>query len=582
MKRLSILSMCLAMLLMAGCGGVPSAGSSGETETAEASSSEASSSEASSSEVPAAEAQIPEAPASEAPSAPASQAEEAESSADAAEELGAVPLPLTAEPVTYSIWYCEPFGELVDDPAEDVSVFRLLSERTGIRFEFSLVTMETAKEKFQLLFAADDLTDIITDAMEYYSGSIDDAVSEDAFLLDYSDRLEEMPHYSSVLDQYAEAKKTITSSDTGAMAAFPEIYQDVGDVSGYMVRKDFLDATGMEVPETYEELHDLLTAIHSNTGATLEMIASGGDGLLGAGFGVNVNLDDEDLTGWYVEDGTVKLGVLEPGFRSYLELVKQWYDEGLIYPDFVGTDRGDLSGLFDGSYAVTVKPPEIVAVAEMVIGTSMVAIPMPRETAGEALHVCGNATSCLMDPNAWSINARAQQPELLLSLIDYMFSEEGYYLMNYGEEGVSYHMVDGEPQFTDLVLQNPDGLEYAQAAYLYASSNRSRMPFLSDYARCFAQFTDAQWAALEVYEDDCDHSMDYPLGAVMNTEQSNQYYTVAADICTYISENVLQFIYGQKDMSQWDDFVETIRSMGVDTAIEAKQAAYDDYRNSGS
>lgn len=36
--------------------------------------------------------------------------------------------------------------------------------------------------------------------------------------------------------------------------------------------------------------------------------------------------------------------------------------------------------------------------------------------------------------------------------------------MNYGEEGVSYTMVDGEPQFTDLVLHNPDGLECSHRA----------------------------------------------------------------------------------------------------------------------
>ena len=74
--------------------------------------------------------------------------------------------------------------------------------------------------------------------------------------------------------------------------------------------------------------------------------------------------------------------------------------------------------------------------------------------------------------------------------------------------------------------------------------------------------------------------MDYPLGAVMNTEQAQQYNTVAADICTYISEHVLQFIYGQQDMGEWDSFIETIHTMGVDAAIEAKQAAYDDYLNS--
>ena len=571
MKRMPILSalLVLAMLLslLTGCGSETTSASSASSGTTQETSAAA-----------------PAPAASEAAPAPADSAPSSTPEDSAAETTQFAPtqvaLPLTKEPVTYTIWYCEPFGELVDDPAQDVAVFRLLSERTGIQFDFTLTTMESASEKFQLLFAADDLTDIITDAMAYYSGSIDDAVDKDSFLLDYSGYLPDMPNYSYILSQYVEARKTITSSDTGAMVAFPEIYQDVGDVSGYMVRKDFLDATGMDIPKTYDQFHDLLSAIYADTGATLEMISSGGDGLLGAGFGINTTLDNDTLEGWYVDDGTVKLGVLEPGFKEYVELVKEWYNEGLIYPDFVGTDRGDLSELFNGSYSVTVKPPEIIAVSNMVIGTETVAIPMPRKTEDEALHVCGNTATCLMDANTWSINAKAQQPELLMQLVDYMYSDEGYYLMNYGEEGVSYTMVDGEPQFTDLVLHNPDGLEYAQAAYLFASSNRSRMPFLSNYSRCFSEFTDSQWDALDIYENDCDHTMDYPLGAVMNTEQSQQYNTVAADICTYISEHVLQFIYGQQDMGEWDSFIETIHTMGVDTAIEAKQAAYDDYLTS--
>ena len=328
MKRMPILSalLVLAMLLslLTGCGSETTSASSASSGTTQETSAAA-----------------PAPAASEAAPAPADSAPISTPEDSAAETTQFAPtpvaLPLTKEPVTYTIWYCEPFGELVDDPAQDVAVFRLLSERTGIQFDFTLTTMESASEKFQLLFAADDLTDIITDAMAYYSGSIDDAVDKDAFLLDYSGYLPDMPNYSYILSQYVEARKTITSSDTGAMVAFPEIYQDVGDVSGYMVRKDFLDATGMDIPKTYDQFHDLLSAIYANTGATLEMINSGGDGLLGAGFGVNTTLGNNTLEGWYVDDGTVKLGVLEPGFKEYVELVKEWYNEGLIYPDFVGT-----------------------------------------------------------------------------------------------------------------------------------------------------------------------------------------------------------------------------------------------------
>lgn len=566
-----VLTLTLLLGLLSGCGGASaqtqSEETSGSSEEAAVESSQAASEAAAS---PSAE----EESVSETPEATAEEPEEEAGTPEAQP----VELPLTDEPVTYTIWYSEPFTDYVDDPAEDVAVFRLLAERTNIYLEFNLTTVDAASERFQLLFAADDLPDILTDAMQYYSGSIDDAVYEDAFLLNYAPYLDDMPNYSAVLAAYPEAKQTITSADSGAMVAFPEIYQDVGDVSGYMVRQDYLEALGMEVPQTYDELHDLLVAARDAYGATLELAATGGDSLLGAGFGINTGLEDSDLSGWYVEDGVVKMGILQPEFREYLELVKQWYDEGLIYADFINTDRGDLSQLFDGSFVVTVKPPEIVEVANQVIGTPMVAMSMPRQNANDELTVCGAASSCLMDANAWSINANADRPELVLQMIDYMFSDEGFYLMNYGEETVSYTFDEaGEPQFTDLVINNADGLDYAHAAYLFATSNRSRMPFVSDYARCFANYTQLQWDAVDTYSNDCTHANDYPLGAVMNTEQSQQYNTVAADICTYISENVLKFIYGQADFNEWDQFVETLYDMGIETAISAKQAAYDDY-----
>ena len=565
MKKRPILSLLLVLVLllglMAGCG----------TKTQSAASVQSGVSEEPAVSVPPAE---PEPPAEdsvpEEPEAPSVMEEPVL-------EKAPVELPLTDEAVTYSIWYSEPFTDYVNDPAQDVAVFRLLAEKTNVHLSFNLTTVETANEKFQLLFAAEDLPDIITDAMAYYTGSIDDAVSEDAFLYEYSGDLGDMPNYSAVLDEYVEAKKTITSSDTGAMVAFPEIYKDGGDVSGYMIRKDYLDATGLDVPKTYDELHELLTVIYNDTGAAMELGANGGDGLLGAGFGINVNLDDGDLDSWYIDDGQVKMGILQDAFYDYLEMVTQWYAEKIIYADFVNTDRGDLSGLFSGQFSITVKPPEIVEVANQVIGTEMVAMPMPRQNADDVLHVCGAASSCLMDKDTWSINAKVEDPSLILQLIDYMYSDEGFYLMNYGEEGVSYTMENGEPVFTDMVVANPDGLDYAHAAYLYATSNRSRMPFLSDYARCFAEYTPAQWDAVETYSNDCDHAGDYPNGAIMNTQQRSQYNTVAADICTYISENVLQFIYGQKAMSQWSGFVDTLYDMGIETAIEAKQAAYDAY-----
>ena len=190
-----------------------------------------------------------------------------------------------------------------------------------------------------------------------------------------------------------------------------------------------------------------------------------------------------------------------------------------------------------------------------------------------------------MDGDCWAINSgvSAEDVAIIERLVDWMYSEEGTRVMNWGEEGVTYTLdAEGNPEYTDLVIHNPDGLDYAHAAYLFATGNRTRLPFMQDYKRCFADFNEVQLEMAELYMSECNKERDYPLGAVMNNDQKESYNTVAADIATYISENVLQFIYGQKDMAEWDSFIDTVKSMGIDTAIEAKQAAYDDYLSARS
>ena len=50
--------------------------------------------------------------------------------------------------------------------------------------------------------------------------------------------------------------------------------------------------------------------------------------------------------------------------------------------------------------------------------------------------------------------------EVVARLLDYAYSEAGATLYNFGTEGESYTVVDGQPVYTDLVLNNPDGMTW--------------------------------------------------------------------------------------------------------------------------
>ena len=58
-------------------------------------------------------------------------------------------------------------------------------------------------------------------------------------------------------------------------------------------------------------------------------------------------------------------------------------------------------------------------------------------------------------------------------LLDWLYSEEGQICYNFGIEGESYEMKDGKPVYTDLIMNNPDGMSVAQALAAYTRASTS-------------------------------------------------------------------------------------------------------------
>jgi putative aldouronate transport system substrate-binding protein len=48
-----------------------------------------------------------------------------------------------------------------------------------------------------------------------------------------------------------------------------------------------------------------------------------------------------------------------------------------------------------------------------------------------------------------------------------------------------------------------------------------------------------------------------------------------ADIDTYVQEQVVKFIRGDRPLSEFDSFAATLRTMGIEEVIEMKQIQYE-------
>lgn len=72
---------------------------------------------------------------------------------------------------------------------------------------------------------------------------------------------------------------------------------------------------------------------------------------------------------------------------------------------------------------------------------------------GDKTHV--DTTEYDFGTERMSISTKCKDPELAIQYCDFWFTDQGIQLANYGVEGLSCEVVDGKPQFTDTVLNNP-------------------------------------------------------------------------------------------------------------------------------
>ena len=78
---------------------------------------------------------------------------------------------------------------------------------------------------------------------------------------------------------------------------------------------------------------------------------------------------------------------------------------------------------------------------------------------------------------------------------------------------------------------------------------------------------------------DCDYiDKEYVLPPLSYTSEQNSRRTeIMTEINTYMNEMVLKFIIGTESLDNYDAYVENVKKMGIDEAIQIVQDAYDAY-----
>ena len=226
------------------------------------------------------------------------------------------------------------------------------------------------------------------------------------------------------------------------------------------VRKDWLDKLNMDVPTTWEQWKAYWYGVRDNdmngNGDTTDeipiVLVMGQNGerslhaLLNA-FGIKASIDAQFCV---LDDGTYTMVYEHPRYREFITEMQQLYADKIIDQEFATRYQADMYNTMSGNLAGTVFTwAEQCAVhSETLIangvedGLYLTCAPITGPYGDQWIQkrqgITGN----------WCITAKAEadgKVEDILKFWNWMFSDEGVMLYNYGIEGYTYTMVDGSP-----------------------------------------------------------------------------------------------------------------------------------------
>jgi len=455
-----------------------------------------------------------------------------------------------------------------------------LQAQTGVTIDFIHPPAGQATEQFNIMMASRNFHDImVNNWFTAVPGGPERAI-EDQVILRLNDVFDSYaPYLSNFIHNERPDIGNMIRSDEGSYFIFPFIRADsvLQTHQGAFFRADWLEELNLPIPETVQDWEDTLIAFRDYMGATAPW---------GYQLGAFRNIDPIALAhgirlGWFLNsDGDVRFGWTKPEYMDYLEVMRRWWDEGLLDPDFATSNQEHIAArVTDHSMGAAFGQGGSrmgVMLSAMLDHPTfdLVGVPYPVLNRGDRpMH---GQFDHAVPGTAAAITTSARDVEAAARLLDFGYSPAGHMLHNFGIEGRSFEMVNGDPILTDIMVNHPS-LPLDQAFSYYVRSHMSGN-FVQDprYLMQFWQMPQ-QRAALPVWADT--DAVYHTLPPVIFTpDEAGRVAALTGNINTFVQEMHLRFIFGYESLDNFDSYVEQVYAMGLAELRDIQQAAVDRFR----
>ncbi|MBR0031309.1 MAG: extracellular solute-binding protein [Treponema sp.] len=472
------------------------------------------------------------------------------------------------DPIEINMWYGGSVSEAGSPPSDWVA-YKIIREKLNIDLKLTMLpSSETDRDaKLNAMAAANNLPDVFTVNREPWLKMI-----RQGLIAEVDDMYAKMPHRTEVMYDDTAIKYTTVDGHSYGFASPGSIARN----EGLLIRKDWLDNLHLSVPKTTDEFMEVMKAF-----ATKDPDQNGANDTYGYGAFIEIYTHQEGLGRrmepimgafgvegtWSMKKETAGLNVLRPEYYDAMAYVKRMVDEGAIDPNWLVYKKDDFRaawkqgrfGIMREQNAAFASESNYKPFDKNFPNGEWIVINPPVGPSGKS------STGCFIE--GYRITAvskeaeKAGKKEAIAKLLEWMSSDEGYFLLGWGEEGVNYVLdANGVPVVKGLPdeskgFSKPEMQPLTQLrAYVFYNG---RTELLSRYPTYETEFSHKKMSALDMLEQ-----MDkLPYTAAVGSDAMP---VPNADLKRFYEQGVLEFATGKRKLTRenWNEWVNQFKELG--------------------
>ncbi len=464
-------------------------------------------------------------------------------------EPGAAPAAGGKEPRVEMSLYA--YALLPDQDLNYLPIWNYIEEKTGVRIKYT--TFPNYEEKIPTLMASGNLPDafriMVPEAANKYGAQ--------GALVDIMSWVKKgsLPNFSKWMKMYPDIYPDYLSAD-GKMYAFPSGGSGETGRRGWLYRADIFAKNKLAVPSSYDELYTVLKKLKEAYPDTYPLVFRRNVAnfeLTAPQWGTaHTKYYDYQKKQWF-------FGPIEPNYHEMVKYFNRLYQEKLIPPDWVTLDTKGWQDI--------VSTSKSFVTFDYASRMDFFNVPMRKENPEFTLAYMippvspVNASRLLpytfQESATTAVNPKSKILDRVMKLFNWLFSEEGRQTVSWGKEGESYVVKDGK-----RVMKDCRTMQEVQAKWgMFIDASYTWF----DYDSIMSVFSKELY---DGYIEGRKHDAK-PIPWVAFTEQeTTELSTIEAAINKIRDENIVKFVLGTRDLSEWDAYVGEIRNAGLDKYLD--------------